>query len=465
MGFAGSAREQNVGDLTNWKKWKPSNLVHCWLLIAGATSLPEKISTSDRRSKEEKSGKFLEGTKYDMQAMEEFVRKEDLGNLQNSIRDFEIEKNYVSQKIEKFFALCKQNNFKPVLYYTGHGEVGTGNWCFNDGTLSIGEIEALLPGGAYYPLIIADCCYSGHWANHCLDRNEEKNLGFHCLSASPEYSTAKDRPTAGGELTMWMTGKLECTNISTVPLYSGGNRNKYSFVQKIDIVDFIEGQIMKTEFYIQSQCLFEDRYCVIFAKYSNGRPARSWSVRISYENMIKYIKEELWGKKQYVRSITADNDKFVIYGEEDYGINQAITTWKTETEEYWSKGYRITSCFPYGTSFYFVMTKDAPGYPSSRSQQFCTRQSWRELKEAIEKHWKDGKIITDISHSKTSGEYIAIMTSSEQGQKYAWDINDCDSGCGYTPTVIFKDPLDKKVLYVQTTNASNGWKAYEISVK
>ena len=123
MRFAGSALKQNVGDLTNWERWKPSNLVHCWLLIAGATSPPEKISTSDRRSKEEKSGKFLEGTKYDMQAMEEFVRKEDLGNLQNSIRDFEIEKKYISQKIEKFFGLCKQNNFKPVLYYTGHGEV------------------------------------------------------------------------------------------------------------------------------------------------------------------------------------------------------------------------------------------------------------------------------------------------------------------------------------------------------
>ena len=164
MPFAGSAIQQNVGDLNNWNEWKPSNKTHGWLLIAGATKPPLNISTSERRSKDFNRGSFLEGTKYDMQVMEEFVRKESLGNLQNTLRMLDMEKQEVIKRIKKFFEWCKVNEFKPVLYYTGHGEVGSGDWCFSNGTISISEIEKILPGGTFYPLIIADCCYSGHWA-------------------------------------------------------------------------------------------------------------------------------------------------------------------------------------------------------------------------------------------------------------------------------------------------------------
>ena len=158
MSLAGSAIKQNVGDLTKWDHWKPDNRKYGWLLIAGATNPPENIDTSQRRSKEEKSGQFLEGTKYDMQIMEEFVKKKSLGNLQNTLRMLDMEKQEVTKRLKKFFEWCKKNEYKPALYYTGHGEVGTGDWCFSDGTLSIIEIEKLLPGGMNYPLIIADCC-------------------------------------------------------------------------------------------------------------------------------------------------------------------------------------------------------------------------------------------------------------------------------------------------------------------
>ena len=76
-----------------------------------------------------------------------------------------------------------------MLYYTGHGETGTGNWCFSDGTISIQEIFDMVPGGCYYPLIFSDACYSGHWANFCLGKSIG---GFHCLAACPEFPTALD---------------------------------------------------------------------------------------------------------------------------------------------------------------------------------------------------------------------------------------------------------------------------------
>ena len=62
-----------------------------------------------------------------------------------------------------------------MLIYLGHSEVGTGNWCFKDGTISFQEIFDLYrrcsPGKALS--IQSDCCYSGNWVRACaktLDR-------------------------------------------------------------------------------------------------------------------------------------------------------------------------------------------------------------------------------------------------------------------------------------------------------
>ena len=56
-------------------------------------------------------------------------------NLWNKVMDLYLEKRDAVNKIRKFFNHCQKNGFKPMLYYTGHGEIGTGNWCFNDGTV------------------------------------------------------------------------------------------------------------------------------------------------------------------------------------------------------------------------------------------------------------------------------------------------------------------------------------------
>ena len=228
--LAGSAISQGVGLLTNWEEWRPGKVTYGWLLIAGATNPPKRIQTSERRSKEHRSGNFLDGTKYDMQVMEDFVTKIKLGNLHNTLRMLDIKKDDVVERIMKFFTWCKEKEYKPVLYYSGHGEYGSGDWCFSDGTISVDEIENNLPVGTYYPLIISDCCYSGRWSNYCLNRNKSKDLEFHCLSACPEDSTALDIANGGGELTMWMTGQIP--RPSKEPLYSAGTRKDYGFKNK-----------------------------------------------------------------------------------------------------------------------------------------------------------------------------------------------------------------------------------------
>ena len=186
--FAGSAIAQKV----TFENITPSNANWLWLLLSGATDPPSNIAISIRRNKHdcrgEKNGAFLKGVGHDLVNMENRC----LPQLWNTVRDLHLKKYDAKQKIKEFFHYCQKYNYKPMLYYSGHGEIGTGNWCFHDETLSIQEIKKMiLPTDRYYPTIISDACYSGHWANYCL---EEKIHGFQCLSACPEYSSAKDIP-------------------------------------------------------------------------------------------------------------------------------------------------------------------------------------------------------------------------------------------------------------------------------
>ena len=126
MSFAGSAIKQGVGNLNKWKSWKPSKKKHGWLLISGGTNDID-------------SECFLKGTKFDMQVMEEMIKSKKLGYLQNVLRIYDLEKYDALKRIKRFFLWCRERKYKPVIYYTGHGEVGTGNWEFSDGVISIRE--------------------------------------------------------------------------------------------------------------------------------------------------------------------------------------------------------------------------------------------------------------------------------------------------------------------------------------
>ena len=98
-----------------------------------------------------KESSFLHGVTKDLAMMESsnVVR----ASLHNTVRDFYLEKDEAVTKLKKLFSACKKDGTKPVLYYTGHGEEGTGNWCFHDGTISIQEIKDLVPRGTPIELL------------------------------------------------------------------------------------------------------------------------------------------------------------------------------------------------------------------------------------------------------------------------------------------------------------------------
>ena len=66
-----------------------------------------------------------------------------------------------------------------LIYYTGYGEEGTGNWCFKDGTISFLDIFTLykkyLTGKLLY--IATDCSYSGQWVVECAKCLDEMGIG------------------------------------------------------------------------------------------------------------------------------------------------------------------------------------------------------------------------------------------------------------------------------------------------
>ena len=70
--------------------------------------------------------------------------------------------------------------FIAVIYYTGHGEKDTGNWCFKDGVITFNDIFHLYTSyltNQRKPLhIISDCSYSGNWINDCIKRLDEMNV-------------------------------------------------------------------------------------------------------------------------------------------------------------------------------------------------------------------------------------------------------------------------------------------------
>ena len=95
---------------------------------------------------------------------------------------------------------CLQQKWDAAIYYAGHGETKTGNWCFKDGTLSLQEIldtakECNFNGLVY---LYCACCYSGDW---CIQATQiyEKYQGI-----SVRISAAS-HPGEVAEMTPWMT--------------------------------------------------------------------------------------------------------------------------------------------------------------------------------------------------------------------------------------------------------------------
>ena len=63
-----------------------------------------------------------------------------------------------------------------LIWYSGHGGVNTGNWCFKDGFISFEDVF-----NSYYEhfrgkklTIVSDCCFAGNWTIQCAELLDRK---------------------------------------------------------------------------------------------------------------------------------------------------------------------------------------------------------------------------------------------------------------------------------------------------
>ena len=98
---------------------------------------------------------------------------------------------YYLDKIKSLFSNCKKDEGRcftiksyqklcsiALIYYTGHGEKDTGNWCFKDGVISFNDIFDLymmhFRGKSLQ--IVSDCSYSGKWIYDCGKKLDEYGI-------------------------------------------------------------------------------------------------------------------------------------------------------------------------------------------------------------------------------------------------------------------------------------------------
>jgi len=131
-------------------------------------------------------------TKTDIQDLEEWCKSRDF----EYFGAYEVRGRIGSARdclcgIERFMDHCRETKQVPFIYYSGHGERGTGNWCFPDGSRIGLEDIVKLNNTGWKLMIHCDCCFSGHWAE--LAKQKFSHTISHLLCASSASDKARDR--------------------------------------------------------------------------------------------------------------------------------------------------------------------------------------------------------------------------------------------------------------------------------
>ncbi|XP_068670212.1 uncharacterized protein [Montipora foliosa] len=458
MYLAGSAIKQGpyVGRIDCWPEWKPTNAEPLWLLLSGATDPPRNIEISARRTRDtpgDKNGAFLAGVTHDLLNMENAVGL----YLHNTVKDLQLTKSHALAKIDTLFVECKRNRKKPMLYYTGHGEVGSGDWCFHDGTISIQEILEMVQEGMLYPMIFSDACYSGHWADFCC---KENIFGLYCLAACPSYSKAVDTKGEGGDLTLFMTGKKP--RPSTEPVYSGGNRYDFPLDSEFNrhtYTDLIAGFVKNTRKILLWQNFHDGCLsgCLGTSALYSSTPYRTWGIRPDYDSFVQFVQEK-WNKGCNVYSLACDVQLgFGVFFMKDFGTDQFILAGTSIVQK--NEDFKITACATRDSIFYVVMTKDTKEF-NGKAQSWFTSNTCSDVQIQIQKGYDEEKVITGICYSVSLRKYFVVMTEEpSQSQEFEWFSTTSDfeewihkKNKEYSPTITFIVPVEGKNLVVVTQN-------------
>ena len=441
----------NFGRIDCWNDWKPTDQQTQWLLLSGSSDPPKGVTISERRPREavtSKGGPFLQGMHMDFSNMIQAILRNNLElfSVKHSLR---MTINDAERDIKDLFEVCQNEEKKAVIYYTGHGEVGTGNWCFMDGTMSIEEIEKLKPSGCSYPFIISDCCYSGNWADYCLN---SINVGFDCLAACPYYSTAVDINTEGGEWTCYMTNQhRDASHLTNAPVYSRNDDESCPFDKKIENYIDLFFVYLKSNRSVKCHTIANGKLSAIFHRKEGGTQAELLH-SVDFEGFKKFFKTQ---EGKICSSFSCDDNNFLMVFQEDgasqkylHGNTKVIDT---EISKASGEHMKITGCGAHKSSWIIIMTSGIPGLDI-----WTTCSYWIDVIAYVDKHHPKGYTLKGLCYNLGLKKYFLYMQkTSKVGMGKSFKEGNLKEAREwlkehhneYQVSHIFKDPADNN-LYI-----------------
>ena len=112
-------------------------------------------------------------------------------------------KDNALRAIREFFAETSANDLY-ILFYSGHGETGTGNWVFTDRTISFNEVYDLWRQSGKSESaelwIISDSCFAGKWIMAARQSRSYNSYRIQIVcSSSPDHVSYDSKE--GGDFT------------------------------------------------------------------------------------------------------------------------------------------------------------------------------------------------------------------------------------------------------------------------
>lgn len=171
-----------------------------WMLIGGSFRCSRPCGIGKKRSQKGIKGEsdFLCGVREDKQTMMNYLNSQEVRRKIGKVDCFNFEGDGGNAtKASKAEALKWIKEKKPkAIYYSGHGYLDTGDWCFLDGVLTFKELHAAAP---QLQAVVADCCYSGAWWADM----EGSGVRLYAASTATEVSWDGDD---GGKFTCYVAG-------------------------------------------------------------------------------------------------------------------------------------------------------------------------------------------------------------------------------------------------------------------
>eukprot|EP01003_Olkasia_polycarbonata_P004638 NODE_383_length_942_cov_611.245241_g333_i0.p1 GENE.NODE_383_length_942_cov_611.245241_g333_i0~~NODE_383_length_942_cov_611.245241_g333_i0.p1 ORF type:complete len:239 (-),score=56.04 NODE_383_length_942_cov_611.245241_g333_i0:214-930(-) len=173
-----------------------------WVFVAGDMDPPSTVRVCKKQERD-KGGSFLVGQEKDLALMTAFVAKQP-GHTLHKVFRRRGQHGVTVREVKNFLgklgldATEDETDTAVAVYYTGHGEQYTGDWCLSDGAMTMKDIDDF-GGMNSIQFLMMDSCYAGSWAT-----DSRTQVASAVLSASD--GVAWDTLN-GGSLTLWWLKK------------------------------------------------------------------------------------------------------------------------------------------------------------------------------------------------------------------------------------------------------------------